>query len=147
MLTTSEKPIQIPNNGARGTDPRTDEPVEHSAAPANGLPLTRALEFIREHTSRRLTVSDVVRASGLSRRALEKRFRSSLGRSVLDEIRRSRTEHFAHLLVETDLTVAQIGTMLGFTDVKHLARYFRAAKQMSPSAYRKTFQHLPAETC
>lgn len=145
MLTTIEKPAQLLNHGGKDLDRRTDRHIDLAPVRGNGTSLVRALEFIREHTDRRMSVGDVVSASGLSRRALEKRFRSSLGRSVLDEIRRSRTEHFARLLVETDLTVTQIGAMLGFSDVKHIARYFRAAKQMSPSAYRKAFQRCAVE--
>jgi len=79
----------------------------------------------------------VARAAAISRRALEKRFRDSLGRSVLDEIRRVRTDQIARLLVETELPVAQIAERLGFADVQHIARYFRSAKAMSPLAYRK----------
>ena len=99
--------------------------------------LARALRFIRDRVEESPSVEAVARAAAISRRALEKRFRDSLGRSVLDEIRRVRTDQIARLLVETDLPVAQIAERLGFTDVQHVARYFRSAKAMSPLAYRK----------
>ena len=83
------------------------------------------------------TILQAARAAGISRRALEKRFRDSLGRSVLDEVRRVRTDQIARLLVETELPVAQIAEQLGFADAQHIARYFRSAKAMSPLAYRK----------
>jgi LacI family transcriptional regulator len=105
----------------------TDEPL-----------LTRALQFIRDHGRACISVTEVASAAGLSRRALEKRFRASLGRSILEEIRRVRTDHIARMLVETDLPVAGIAEMLGFENAHHFARYFRAAKQMSPLRYRKT---------
>ena len=62
-------------------------------------------------------MESVARASGLSRRALERRFRTHLQRSVLDEIRRSRTDQIARLLVETTLPVSAIAESLGFADV------------------------------
>jgi len=99
--------------------------------------LAKALRFIRDRVQESPSVEAVARAGGISRRALEKRFRDSLGRSVLDEIRRVRTDQIAQLLVETELPVAQIAERLGFADAQHIARYFRSAKAISPLAYRK----------
>jgi LacI family transcriptional regulator len=87
-------------------------------------------------------VDEVAGFAGLSRRMLENRFRKLLGRSVMNEIRRVRTEQIARLLLETDLPVAQIADLLGFADVRHIARYFRAGKGISPLAYRKTYGSL-----
>ena len=42
------------------------------------------------------------------------------------------------MLVETELPVSQIAETLGFEDMRHVARYFRAGKGLSPLAYRKT---------
>jgi LacI family transcriptional regulator len=101
--------------------------------------LARALRFIRDHARAAIAVTDVARAAGLSRRALEKRVREQMSRSVLDEIRRVRTDHIARLLVETHLPVTNIATACGFEDAQHFARYFRSVKQMSPLEYRKRF--------
>ena len=102
--------------------------------------LAKALRFIRDQGRRcGVSVNEVAGMAGLSRRMLENRFRKLLGRSVLNEIRRVRTEQIARLLVETDLPVAQIADLLGFSDVPHIARYFRAGKGISPLAYRKTY--------
>jgi LacI family transcriptional regulator len=83
-------------------------------------------------------VAEAARAAGLSRRVLEKRFREYLKHSALEEIRRVRTDQIARMLVETELPVSQIAETLGFEDVQHVARYFRAGKGLSPLAYRKT---------
>ena len=106
--------------------------------------LAKALRFLRDHTFENLSVQDVARASGISRRALERRFRDSLGRSVLQEIRRVRVDQIARLLIDTDMTISQIGEQLKFADVQHIARYFRMAKKMSPLAYRKLHARKPA---
>lgn len=100
--------------------------------------LAKALRFIRGHARGGVSVNEVAMSAGLSRRALEKRFRKQLGRSILGEVRRVRTDHIARLLVETDLPVAKIADSLGFSDVQHIARYFQADKHTSPVAYRKT---------
>lgn len=101
--------------------------------------LARALRYVRDHAREAISVNDVARAAGLSRRALEKRVREQMSCSVLDEIRRVRTGHIARLLVETHLPVTQIATACGFEDTQHFARYFRAVKRMSPLEYRKRY--------
>jgi len=106
--------------------------------------LARGLQFIRDHAREPFLVDDVARAAGISRRALEKRFRRFLRRSILHEIRRVRADQIARMLVETDLPVAEIAQRLGFSDVQHVARYFRAAKQMSPLAWRKLYGRRPS---
>ena len=100
--------------------------------------LAKALRFIRDHARTGLTVEQTAAAAGISRRVLEKRFRQYLKHSALEEIRRVRTDQIARMLVETELPVSQIAETLGFQDVAHVARYFRAGKGLSPLAYRKT---------
>jgi LacI family transcriptional regulator len=99
--------------------------------------LAKALRFIRDHARSGASVEATARAAGLSRRVLEKRFRKYLKHSALEEIRRVRTDQIARMLVETELPVSQIAETLGFEDVQHVARYFRAGKGLSPLAYRK----------
>ena len=99
--------------------------------------VAKALRFIRERGRQLISVCEVVAAAGVSRRLLEKRFRKLLGRPILKEIRRVRVDHIARLLVETELPVARIAEALGFADVQHVSRYFRAEKQTSPIAYRR----------
>jgi LacI family transcriptional regulator len=102
--------------------------------------LAKALRHIRDATRQEdLTVATVALSAGVSRRLLEKKFRRELGHSVLDEIRRVRTDKVAQMLVETQLSVAEIAEALGFNEVQHFARYFRAVKNMSPLAYRKKY--------
>lgn len=99
--------------------------------------VAKSLRFIRLHGREAIQVGDVVAASGLSRRVLEKRFRKLLGRSVLSEIRRVRVAQICRLLAETNLSVSQIADSLGYTSIEHIARYFRSEMKMSPLAYRR----------
>lgn len=99
--------------------------------------LARALTHIRSRAGTALTVSQVASAAGVSRRSLERRFRQVTGGSILGEIRRRRTDQMARMLLETNLPVARVAENLGFADGQHFARYFRAAKKMSPLAFRQ----------
>lgn len=137
--------------GSRKVSSRITVPATHIVARRStdivaieDVPVAKALRFIRDHARRPVSVEEVSRAAGLSRRALERRLRSETGASILDQIRRARTDQIARLLVETDLPVCQIAEALGFDDVQHVARYFRAVKQMGPLAFRKAFGNQTA---
>lgn len=99
--------------------------------------LARALSYIRDNARRPLSVGEVAREAGLSRRVLERRFRREMGRSILHEIRRVRSDEIARLLVETNWPVSRVAESLGFDDAQHFARYFRSGKKISPLAFRK----------
>ncbi|HOM99519.1 MAG TPA: DNA-binding transcriptional regulator [Acidobacteriota bacterium] len=105
------------------------------------LAVANALRYIRKNPRRTIRVDEVARSAALSRRVLEKRFRNYLGRSVMQEIRRVRTDHIARLLLETDWTIQQIGAEMGFSGIEHIARYFRREKGMSPLAFRRKYSH------
>ena len=99
--------------------------------------VAQAMRYIHEHAREPMQVADVVEASGLSRRTLEQRFRKVLGQSILNEITRVRIEQVCLLLTETNLSVAQIASVLRFSNEKHISRPFRQEKGMSPLAYRR----------
>jgi len=101
-----------------------------------------ALKYIRENIHKSMGVPEVVEATSLSRRGLEYRFRKVLGRSINNVIRGLRVEYVSKMLVETNLSIAQIAYKLGFTDSEHIGRYFRSEKQMSPSEFRKKYGNL-----
>jgi len=98
--------------------------------------LSKAIRFIRANARTALTVEDVVKASGVSRRVLEKRFKASFGVPIYQEIRRARVILFARMLVESTRTVAEISEQLGFEGIEHVSRYFKAQTGMTPREYR-----------
>lgn len=98
-----------------------------------------ALRFIRRNPNRLIQVGDVVEATNVSRRVLEKRFKTMLRRSVHQEIRRVRVNNIIQLLVGTDMSVTDIAAHCGFDGVEHIARYFRKETGASLREYRKRY--------
>jgi LacI family transcriptional regulator len=99
--------------------------------------MVQLLRFIRDNSNRNLLVADLAKAAGLSRRALQDRFKRFLGRTPMEEIHRCRAERIARLLVETNMTVGQIGEINGFEVEAHVARFFSSQTGMTPLAYRR----------
>lgn len=114
-------------------------PDKTSGLVANNC-VIRALEFIRINSGFCIQVEDVARHAGVSRQWLEKRFKSDLGHSVLEDIRRHRIERIKSLLVETDLTIVRIAEMSGYESANHLRIIFKKECKMSMTEYRNRYR-------
>ena len=99
--------------------------------------LAEAMAFVRDHFREPITVSHVARAMDVARRTLEKHFRGCLHYGLAEEIRRRRID-FAHkLLLETDLSVADVAQQSGFDSAVYMARAFKRILGVQPSHYRQ----------
>ena len=96
-----------------------------------------AATLIRARAHEGIGVADLLAVLPASRRALENRFRTSLGRSLHEEILRVRLARARRLLAETNLTVERIGGDCGFGSLQRFNAAFRAAEGTSPGAWRR----------
>jgi LacI family transcriptional regulator len=102
----------------------------------------RTLSWIAEHAGRRLTLQTIARAVGSSRQRLEQRFRASTGRTVMQELRRTRVDMAKRFLSTTELSLPAIAARCGFTSAALLSVSFRATTGVPPGAYRRRLQGL-----
>lgn len=102
--------------------------------------VARAGQFIREHAHQGIRVEDVVRAAGLARRVLERRFRTLVGRTLLEEIRRVQVDRIKDLLVNTDLSLKDIAQRTGFRHLEYFTVTFKRETGRPPSVYRAEHQ-------
>jgi LacI family transcriptional regulator len=103
----------------------------------NNLEVAKALRFIHDQFANPLlSVDDIVAATTVSRRPLEKAFRSELHRTVNEEVVRVRLEKVKALLTTTQFSVTEISAQTGFTRPNHLFRIFRRQLGMNPKQFR-----------
>ncbi len=96
-----------------------------------------ALRYIRQHAWEDMSVSDLAHDIAVGRRLLERRFRSILGRSVLEEIYRVRVARAKELLTDTHLPITAVATQSGFPSARRLDVVFAKRTGISPTAYRR----------
>jgi LacI family transcriptional regulator len=99
--------------------------------------VTAALHYIRNHLAEPLKVSGIAAELTVRRRELEERFRTLLGRSVLDEIHRVRVERAKELLASTDMPVSAVAGQTGFSIPRRLAAVFQKVVGVAPGEYRR----------
>jgi LacI family transcriptional regulator len=99
-----------------------------------------AVRFIRDHAGENIGVREVVLAGRVDRRTLERRFRNSLQRTILEEIRRVRLESAKEMLANTDLPMPVVAQRSGFSDAKQLSLVFHEEVGTQPTSYRRQFR-------
>jgi LacI family transcriptional regulator len=85
----------------------------------------RALEHIRINAGLNLRVSDVAEHLGVTPRWAEERFRQALGRSLHEEIHRTRMATIREMVTATDRPFTEIAARCGFRSVNHLCKLFK----------------------
>ena len=83
-----------------------------------------------------LGVDVVARLSGMSRQSLQRRLKAS-GTTLSEQIAEVKKQRAGELLVETDRSVVEVATALGFTNPTSFARAFKSWTGESPREYRK----------
>jgi signal transduction histidine kinase/DNA-binding response OmpR family regulator/ABC-type xylose transport system substrate-binding protein len=83
-----------------------------------------------------LNVDDIARSMGLSRVQLYRKVKAVLGTGVTDFIQGQRLTKARQLLLEDDLTIAEVAYELGFSSPSYFSTSFKGRYQVSPSEFR-----------
>lgn len=99
--------------------------------------VARVCRFIREHACDGIDVHDVAEFTSLSRRQLERRFRTELNRTPHEEITAVQIDRVKQLLRESDMTLEQIAPLAGYSHKERLGAVFKRVCGETPGAYRR----------
>ena len=104
--------------------------------------VARALRLIKREARHGLTAHEVASKAAISRRALEIRFKTERGRTILEEITRQRLQEASRLLVYSTITVKEVGQLSGFASEHRFFALFKEAYGMTPLSYRTQHRQL-----
>ncbi|MGR3761149.1 GlxA family transcriptional regulator [Roseobacteraceae bacterium NS-SX3] len=104
---------------------------------ARAKPVARAVAVMQENLEAPLTVDEVARRTGRSRKDLERRMKAELGATPQAVYRRLRLIQARKLVLETDMSVAEIALRSGYGDPSALTRAFRAEFSATPRVLRQ----------
>ncbi len=108
-----------------------------AAFATDDLQIQKAVKFIHQHYMKKISVRDVMEEVALSRRLLERRFKSVTGQTLYQYITDLKIKRFAELLLDTDEQLIGIAISLGETDTKSISRRFKQIYGCSPSQWRE----------
>ena len=94
-------------------------------------------EYLTLHIGERITIEELSRRYLINPTTLKSVFKSVYGNSLAAHINEHRMEHAAKLLIQTDLSIAEIGQQVGYESQSKFTSAFKRCYQMLPKEYRK----------
>jgi LacI family transcriptional regulator len=101
--------------------------------------VARAVHFLEENLSRHPSVADVAKATKVSRRSLELRFKNELGRTPGQELANLRLERARRLLATTSIPLKQVAIFAGYSGSVRMCQVFRMSTGQTPTQYRRGY--------
>jgi LacI family transcriptional regulator len=102
--------------------------------------VVEVVRYVRDHVCEGLSPARLVKHTAISRSTLERWFAEFLGHSVSDEICRLKLDRVKELLITSNLPLAKIARLSGFSHVETMQRVFKSAVGQTPGVYRKRRQ-------
>ncbi|TIU44308.1 MAG: helix-turn-helix domain-containing protein, partial [Mesorhizobium sp.] len=91
-----------------------------------------AMRLMEEYVEYPLSMSEVARRVGISRRQLERLFANHVHMPPVRHYLRIRVEHAKRLIEGTSLPIIDIAIACGFISASHFAKCFRTFQGVSP---------------
>ncbi len=100
--------------------------------------VTTTLNFIHNNYTKDISVVEIADHVGLNHIYLNKLFKLSTGKTISEYLNLYRIEKSKDLLYNTNFSINNISTMLGYNDVRSYIRFFKKFTGVTPGDYRNT---------
>lgn len=98
----------------------------------------KALQYIRQHYTRKLSLDEVAGAVHLSPSYFSKVFKNEVGRNFNAYLNLLRIEQSKKLLLYDGIKLVDIAPMVGFEDQSYFSKVFKRTTGVSPHQFRKS---------
>ena len=137
MLATEMAGAEAPRKPVERVAPLRIVPGLSTDTCASDNPIVvEAMKLIERNACGGLSVEELARKMGVSRRVLEMHFQRALHTSPHAEITRVRLARAKELLLGTSLKLEEVGRLCGLADGRHLSIIFKKKLGCNPSDFR-----------
>lgn len=113
---------------------RTAKPVKSSKM--SDYYIKEAINYIEQNFQNDISIEDIAAVCGINRSYFGKIFRNSIGRSPQEFLMNYRMVKATELLKLTSLSIAEIGSAVGYENQLHFSRAFKTIYGISPREWR-----------
>lgn len=106
----------------------------------SGRHFKRVEHFVRENLNDTISLGNLSKITGLSKRHFLRAFQASAGMTPYKYVLTVRITEAKRRLTETDESITDVALAAGFPTIQHFSNSFRAATGETPSSYRQRAQ-------
>lgn len=125
---------------AKAFDARLSDP--DLIRPDLPMPVQKALEKMRLYFHQPIRVVELAQLAGMSESHFSRQFKSAIGTSPIDWLRRERINQAKRRLIESDDPVKEIARQVGYADQFFFSKDFKRMTKLTPTQFRD--QEKPA---
>ena len=96
-----------------------------------------AVDYIRAHYQRRLTLDEIAQQVYVSASYLSRLFKKEIGCTVIELLTKVRVEEAKKVFHDPKYTVRQVAAEIGFEDANYFSKVFRRIEGITPSKYKQ----------
>lgn len=112
-----------------------------STAASSKVDINKVIEYIESNYQKDIYLTEVAEKFHTSDKYLSSLFKDTIGIGFHEYLTSFRIERAKSLLIDTDLSVNQIGEMIGFTNYSTFFRLFKKYEGINPSQYRENYRN------
>ena len=98
--------------------------------------ISRCVDYIRLHYPEEISLSVLIDIAAMSKANLTRRFLKETGTTIISFIRDTRCYHAKKLLENSELSIKEISSYVGYEDYNYFTKVFRSVTNLTPSEYR-----------
>jgi AraC-like DNA-binding protein len=122
--------ILIDQHSARRAQPDSEQTRGFDLA-------TRLARYLADHLATPVTLEQLSREFHVSRYALVRLFRREMGQSPIDYLIDERIRMAQRLLLDQDISIAEVGRQVSYDDAAYFSRLFKQRTALSPLQFRR----------
>lgn len=108
--------------------------------------IKQILSYIQQHYAEDISINALASEFHISPNYLSSRFRKETGIRFTDYLTNLRMSRASQLLVETNLQIKEIASLIGYYTTSHFIRTFVKTRGITPAEYRSQIKHNDKNT-
>lgn len=108
----------------------------------NSSQIEKVYKFIQENFHQKISLNEISELVNMSPVSFNRFIKKRTGKTFIEYLNDARISYATRWLIETDLSIAQIGFKCGFNNIANFNRVFKKVKNSTPSEYRQEFEGI-----
>lgn len=108
----------------------------------NSGKIKKIYEYVQENFNRKISLSEISELVNMSPVSFNRFIKSRTGKTFIEYTNDTRISYATRWLIETDLSIGEIGFKCGFNNIANFNRVFKKVKKCTPSDFREEFKGI-----